>query len=205
MFVTLSVILAQKHTYLSCTLWLSEPRSTMALQALTLVQEITELRQTVARLEKNRPASPAHTATAAPINTLSITDIVANSLSQHGYESDASPSTPHHRRGGAGGWSVHGGLEPLLLEANSVVTNPVFLEGDFPGVSVPAAPNAPAPRLLQAVASQQVSLLHRPSHLERCMRPMCTTCSFCLHQHVLGACLQVTLAVNCMRMLWLRF
>jgi len=121
-----------------------------------------------------------------------------------GYESDASPSTPHHRRGGAGGWSVHGGLEPLLLEANSVVTNPVFLEGDFPGLSVPATPNAPAPRLLQAVASQQVSLLHRPSHLERCMLPMCTTCSFGLHQHVLGACLQVTLAVICMRMLWLR-
>ncbi len=134
------------------------PRSTMALQVLTLVQEITDLRQTVARLETNRSASPAHTATAAPINTLSITDIVANSLSQHGYESDASPSTPHHRRGVAGGWSVHGGLEPLLLEVNSVVTNPVFLEGDFPGVSVPATPSAPAPRLLQAVASQQVSL-----------------------------------------------
>lgn len=131
----------------------------MALQVLTLVQEVTELRQTVARLEKNRPA---HTATAAPINTLSITDIVANSLSQHGYESDAFPSTPHHHRGGAGGWSVHGGLEPLLLEVNSVVTNPVFLEGDLPGASVPATPNAPAPRLLQALASQQVGFPHQP-------------------------------------------
>lgn len=134
----------------------------MTLQVLTLVQEITGLRQTVARLETNRPASPVHSATAAPINTLSITDVVANSLSQHGYESDASPSTPHHRKGGAGGWSVHGGLEPLLLEVNSVVTNPVFLEADFPGVSVPATPKAPAPRLLQAVASQQVGLLHQP-------------------------------------------
>ncbi len=134
----------------------------MALQVLTLVQEVTDLRQTVARLESNRTASLAHTAIAAPINTLSITDIVANSLSQHGYESDASPSTPHHCRGVAGGWSVHGGLEPLLLEVNSVVTNPVFLERDFAGASVPSTPSAPAPRLLQANASQQVGLLHRP-------------------------------------------
>ncbi len=133
------------------------PPSALPLQVLLLVQEITDLKQTVTRLEQARPASPAHSASHAPINTLSITDIVANSLSQHGYESDASPPTPHHISGGVRG--VHGLLEPLLLEAETVMTNPVFLDADLTGVSVPATPSSPAPPLLQAVALQQVRSL----------------------------------------------
>lgn len=129
---------------------------------LKLVQEVTVLQETVTRLQQHAQASPASVSPHAPINTLSITDIVSNSLTQHGYESDASPATPHHSSGGgrrgAQAWSVHGGLEPLLLEAETVavMTNPVFLDADLACVTVPATPITPAPRLLQAVASQQV-------------------------------------------------
>lgn len=53
--------------------------------------------------------------------------------------------------GGSGGT-----LDPLLLEAENVMTNPMFgMEG--PEMSVPATPTTTtAPRLLQAVALQQV-------------------------------------------------
>lgn len=51
---------------------------------------------------------------------------------------------------------LNGALDPLLLEAENVMTNPMFgMEG--PGISVPATPTTTtAPRLLQAVALQQV-------------------------------------------------
>ena len=51
---------------------------------------------------------------------------------------------------------TEGALDPLLLEAENVMTNPMFgMEG--PGMSVPATPTTTtAPRLLQAVALQQV-------------------------------------------------
>lgn len=50
---------------------------------------------------------------------------------------------------------IEGALDPLLLEAENVVTNPMFcMEGH--GTSVPATPTTTAPRLLQAVALQQV-------------------------------------------------
>ena len=53
--------------------------------------------------------------------------------------------------------ATEGALDPLLLEAENVMTNPMFgMEG--PGMSVPATPTSTtAPRLLQAVALQQVN------------------------------------------------
>ena len=53
------------------------------------------------------------------------------------------------------GGSMQGALDPLLLEAQNVMTNPMF-GMDAHGMSVPATPTTPAPRLLQAVALQQV-------------------------------------------------
>ena len=50
---------------------------------------------------------------------------------------------------------IQGALDPLLLEAANVMTNPMYgMDGH--GMSVPATPTTPAPRLLQAVALQQV-------------------------------------------------
>ena len=54
--------------------------------------------------------------------------------------------------------SAQGRLEPLLLDAEHVMTNPVFLDSELNSASVPVTPNAPAPRLLQALALQQVSM-----------------------------------------------
>ena len=48
-----------------------------------------------------------------------------------------------------------GALDPLLLEAEKVMTNPMF-GMDAAGPTVPATPSTPAPQLLQAVALQQV-------------------------------------------------
>lgn len=48
-----------------------------------------------------------------------------------------------------------GALDPLLLEAETVMTNPMF-GMDAAGPTVPATPSTPAPQLLQAVALQQV-------------------------------------------------
>lgn len=48
-----------------------------------------------------------------------------------------------------------GALDPLLLQAANVMTNPMFgMDGQ--GTSVPPTPTIPAPRLLQAVALQHV-------------------------------------------------
>lgn len=58
-------------------------------------------------------------------------------------------------KGGQFEGGIQAALEPLLLEAANVMTNPMFgMDGQ--GMSVPATPTAPAPRLLQAVALQQV-------------------------------------------------
>ena len=50
---------------------------------------------------------------------------------------------------------VRGALGPLLLEAENVMTNPMF-GMDVHGMSVPATPSVPAPQLIPAVAPQQV-------------------------------------------------
>lgn len=52
--------------------------------------------------------------------------------------------------------STQHALDPLLLEAENVMTNPMF-GMDAQGASVPATPSTPAPQLLQAGALQQVS------------------------------------------------
>lgn len=49
--------------------------------------------------------------------------------------------------------SLQHALDPLLLEAENVMTNPMF-GMDVQGVSVPATPNTPAPQQLQAVTLQ---------------------------------------------------
>ena len=50
---------------------------------------------------------------------------------------------------------IQGALDPLLLQAANVMTNPMFgMDGQ--GTSVPPTPTIPAPRLLQAVALQHV-------------------------------------------------
>ena len=51
--------------------------------------------------------------------------------------------------------NIQHALGPLLLEAENVMTNPMF-GMDAQGASVPATPKSPAPQLLQAVALQQV-------------------------------------------------
>lgn len=55
-----------------------------------------------------------------------------------------------------------GALDPLLLEAEHVMTNPMF-GMDAQATSVPATPITPAPRLLQALPSQQVTLVKTPT------------------------------------------
>ena len=194
--------------------------------------EINDLRQTVARLETARASSQSQSLDGLqpPFNTLSITDIVGNSLAQQPSQSVASPATPGHSpltnvnsssdsgrdvdnslnmeyssrrprfqsppgnvndavsasdaedgvgRGhstddsdvlpvGASHVSPSGGrpgaLDPLLLEAEHVISNPMF-GMDAQGMSVPATPSSPAlptspaASLLQAVALQQASLM----------------------------------------------
>lgn len=52
--------------------------------------------------------------------------------------------------------STQHALDPLLLEAENVMTNPMF-GMDAQGASVPATPSTPASQLQPAVALQQVS------------------------------------------------
>ena len=115
--------------------------------------------------------APAPAPSHPPLNTLSITDIIAQSYDALGLQSPLTPLTPHTRERQAGL------LDALLLDAASsarpelVVTNPVYLDGDLQA-SVSPTPIAAAPS--QAVLHQVGNTnLHTETTLLHSSNPAC--------------------------------
>ena len=102
-----------------------------------------------------------------PLNTLSITDIIAQSYDALGLQSPLTPDNTYSRTDNRGA----GPLDALLLDAapstrhELVVTNPVYTDGDLQAI-VPWTPTAvaPSPAVLHQVCGpvgtrQRVQLL----------------------------------------------
>ena len=98
------------------------------------------------------PATPSHAGpwgNSAPSSSMGSSE--ASTSLGRGSEAQTSEVDSTVQQSG----NIQHALDPLLLEAENVMTNPMF-GMDAQGASVPATPKSPAPQLLQAVALQQV-------------------------------------------------
>ena len=107
------------------------------------------------------PSTPAHSPLVNNTNSVSSTTSDANNRADRGYGLEQLYHTlcleagDTAEDGASTSVTGQGALDPLLLEAEKVMTNPMF-GMDAAGTSVPATPSVPAPQLMQAVALQQV-------------------------------------------------
>ena len=138
----------------------SQPQSPTPQHEANAVSVADAVYPTLAQQQSQAVASPSTPSHGPWVNT-SVSSMASNHTNASGGRGLSNFSESHALTFEAEGeddqfeGGIQGALDPLLLEAANVMTNPMFgMDGQ--GISVPATPTTPAPRLLQALALQQV-------------------------------------------------